>query len=246
MSSADRKPTKQQANKDARPKTWRVLGIASLLSWTVLAVCAFYQPWVIVTDEKNGEFFTSSYWLTEDPPSHPRLQELRRREKLDNVVAAGRTQFEKIVLLRGWVSRQWKSSNQFYYPPWDALEILDLARRHDNRGFCAQYGVVFLQACQSLGLHARYVDLPGHFVVGVWSDEHNRWVIMDPDNDVHYEKNGRPLRGRDLLDAYWDERLLKGMEKWDRTANGPASKKRIWKSTACTPSSCRPTNCPAR
>ena len=111
--------------------------------------------------------------------------------------------FEKIVLLRKWAHSQWKAGPSFYYPPWDAVEILDLARQHHNYGFCAQYGIVFLQACQSLGLHARYVDLPGHFVVGVWSDDYNKWVIMDPYNDIHFEQDGIPMKGRDICTAYW-------------------------------------------
>jgi len=162
---------------------------------------------VLVTNEHNGEFSVSSYALREDDFHHPRLQLLRRREKLDEVVSTAETQFEKIILLRAWVRRQWESGGSFYYPPWDAVEILDLARKYGNRGFCAQYAVVFLQACQSLGIHARYVDLSGHFVVAVWSDDYNRWVVMDPTNDIHYEKDGVPMRGRDLHRAYWRDDL---------------------------------------
>ncbi len=158
---------------------------------------------LLVTSEHNGEFPVSSYALREDDFHHPRLRLLRSREKLDEVVSTAKTQFEKIVLLRAWVHRQWKIGGSFHYPPWDAVEILGLARQHDNRGFCAQYAIVFLQACQSLGIHARYVDLPGHFVVAVWSDDFNRWVVMDPTNDLHYEKDGVPMRGRDLYRAYW-------------------------------------------
>lgn len=160
---------------------------------------------LLVTSERNGEFPVSSYALREDDFHHPRLRLLRSRENLDQVVSTAKTQFEKIVLLRRWAHSQWDMGATFYYPPWDAVEIIDLARKHDNRGFCAQYAIVFLQACQSMGIHARYVDLPGHFVVAVWSDEFNRWVVMDPTNDLHYEQDGVPMRGRDLYRGYWTE-----------------------------------------
>ena len=111
------------------------------------------------------------------------------------VTAPGKSEFEKIVLLRKWVRDQWEGTSNFYYPPWDAVEILDLARKHGNSPFCAQYGIVFLQCCISLGIPARYVDLPGHFVVEVWSNEYNRWVLMDPTHDIHYEKKGIPVKG---------------------------------------------------
>src|SRR2546425_4815526 len=114
---------------------------------------------VLVTSEHNGEFGVSSYTLREDDFNHPRLRLLRSREKLDEVVSTAETQFETIVLLRAWTRRQWDPGRRFYYPPWDAVEILDLARKYGNGGFCAQYAIVFLQACQSLAIHARYVDL---------------------------------------------------------------------------------------
>ena len=63
-----------------------------------------------------------------------------------------------------------------------------------------------------MGLHARYIDLPEHFVVGVWSDELNRWIVMDPANDIHYEKLGVLATGRLLCDSYW-KKNLKGLVK---------------------------------
>ncbi|HOI41580.1 MAG TPA: transglutaminase-like domain-containing protein [Elusimicrobiales bacterium] len=144
------------------------------------------------------EFFVSNYGVREESPDHPRLKSLRAAEKLDAVVAPARSQFEKTVLLRGWARRQWEHHDgRFIYPPWDAAEILRLARG-GNRGFCAQYAVVFLQAALSLGLHARYIDLPGHFLTAVWSDEHYKWAVMDPYLDLHYERGGVPLSGMDM------------------------------------------------
>jgi hypothetical protein len=184
------------------------LALAAFLLWVAQSEI------VLVTAEDNGEIPASSYVLEEDDFRHPRLQLLRSREKLDEVVAGAPRQFEAAMRLRAWASRQWKPGGDFYYPPWDAVEILDLAREHGNRGFCAQYAIVFLQACQSMGIHARYVDLPGHFVVSVWSDDFDRWVLMDPMNDLHYEKDGVPMRGRGLHRAYWTKDLS-GLEQVD-------------------------------
>jgi len=175
---------------------------AGILAGVAFA-CFAQSEILLITNETNGEIGVSSYALREDAFDNPRLRLLRTRERLDRVVAGAKTQFETIVALRGWVRRQWDASASFYYPPWDAVEILDLARRHANRGFCAQYAVVFLQACQSMGIHARYVELQEHFVVATWSDEFDRWVLMDPSNDLHYVRGGLPMRGRDLYTAYW-------------------------------------------
>ena len=182
-----------------------------MLLVSVAAVFVAHFKIIIVVGQKNGEFLLSKYALVEERWDHPRLQLLRKREKLDQVVAGGKTQFEKIVLLRKWAHDQWRSRGQFYYPPWDAVEILDLARQHHNYGFCAQYAIVFAQACRSLGLHVRYVDT-GHFMAGVWSDDFGHWVVMDPTDDIHYERNGIPLRGREMYEAYWGKDW-KGIER---------------------------------
>jgi transglutaminase-like putative cysteine protease len=175
--------------------------VALLLAAAALAVAQIEL--VVVTDVDNGELPAASYELREDDFLDPRLQLLRAREKLDEVVGGSATQFVAVMRLMHWARSQWEPGAEFHYPPWDAVEILDLARRHGNKGFCAQYAVVLLQACQSLGIHARYVDLPGHFVVAVWSDDYDRWVLFDPLNDVHYERDDVPMRGRDLYRAYW-------------------------------------------
>src|SRR5258705_550633 len=185
------------------PRCRQVVGCAILLLATGLIGWVAQSEIVLVTSEQNGEIAVTSRALREDDFRNARLQLLRSRERLDEVVSAARTQFEAIVLLRAWARRQWEPGGTFYYPPWDAVEILDLARKYDNRGFCAQYAVLLLQACQSMGIHARYVDLPGHFVVAAWSDDFDRWVVMDPTNDISYEKDGVPMRGRDLYRAYW-------------------------------------------
>jgi hypothetical protein len=177
-----------------------------ILPAVILLASAFMiirVPIILKLRLKNGEFLLSNYRMKEEKFDHPRLQSLRQREHLDKVVERGQTEFEKIILLRKWTHDQWAAGETFYYPPWDALEILDLARKYHNRGFCAQYAIVFLQACQSLGLHARYVDLPGHFATAVWSDDFNRWIIMDPSSDIHFERNGLPMTGRELSGAFW-------------------------------------------
>ena len=124
------------------------------VSVAILAVFIFFAQsnFILITSLKNGEYSLGRYVFQEEDFSHPRLKLLRSREHLDEVVSSGKTQFDKIVLLRNWASKQWKAGSCFYYPPFDAVEILDLARKNKNYGFCAQYAVVFLQACQSLGI----------------------------------------------------------------------------------------------
>ena len=68
------------------------------------------------------------------PYDEPRLHELRRRYKLDSVVAGATSDFEQLVLLRNWSRSQFRRSD---YQPlarnFDALDILSRNHRNDNR-----------------------------------------------------------------------------------------------------------------
>ncbi|OGR85002.1 MAG: hypothetical protein A2901_06035 [Elusimicrobia bacterium RIFCSPLOWO2_01_FULL_54_10] len=184
----------------------------SLKKWSLIFVALFFILWIAVSNfvyvvgVNNGSLSGAMYPLIEENWDHPRLQKLGFDERLLRVVADGATEFEKIVMLRGWVHRQWKGeSASFCYPAWDAMEILTLARNHGNKAFCAQYAIVFLQACLSIGIPARYVDLPGHFVVEIWSNDFNKWVVMDPTGDIHFRRDDDVLDGIDLCEAYWKD-----------------------------------------
>jgi transglutaminase-like putative cysteine protease len=133
--------------------------------------------------------YTSLPFEYEDP-LHPRMVALRRKYKLDAVVAGAATETERLVRLRDWVAHQWK-----YYPPaesypaWDADEIL---RR--KVGFCVQYAIVFMQSAIALGHQARFVfgynpesfDSGGHEVCEVWSNEHRKWILYDVNDNWHF------------------------------------------------------------
>jgi hypothetical protein len=152
--------------------------------------------------------YTSIPFEYEDP-FHPRLVALRRKYKLDDVVAGAYSETEKLIKLRSWVSKQWKFKPPVdgKYPAWDADEILQ-----GKRGFCVQYAIVYMQCCISLGYQARFVfgDQPGtiaagHEICEVWSNEHRKWILMDPNNDEHYVD---PATGIPLSMLETHDRLL--------------------------------------
>ncbi|OGS13063.1 MAG: hypothetical protein A2234_09695 [Elusimicrobia bacterium RIFOXYA2_FULL_58_8] len=215
-----KKQSSQQPEKNGFLTRRKFYAAAFIVFFIIFARSSF----ILTVRESNGRFVVTSHQALEEDFSHPKLLALRTREKLDAITAQGKTQFEKMVMLRQWARRQWEPGSKFYYPPWDAAEILDLARKHKNYGFCAQYGVVFAQACMAMGIHARYIDIVGHFVSEAWSDEYAKWVAMDPYNDVHYERDAVPLNARELCRAYW-ENDLKGLTKVDSAGNKTRIKK---------------------
>ena len=215
-------------NLQASPGNPHKKNIIRLVVLAAIAAAGYYVAkleFFHVVDVNNGNFYITRYPIVRENWDHPRLKLLRESEKLDQVIAPGKTEFEKIVLLRKWAHDQWQgSSTTFYYPPWDALEILDLARNHGNKAFCAQYAIVFLQACLSLGIPARYVDLPGHFAVEVWVNQYNRWAYMDPTSDIHFERDGIPVKGTLLSEGYWKDKYKDIVKVGPGGARTPATK----------------------
>jgi transglutaminase-like putative cysteine protease len=162
-----------------------------------------------VEEFNSSEIVESSFAFTYQDFREPKLTILRQRERLDAVVAGAQSEWDKFLLLRAWVSQQWRDAGgELYYCPWDALVILDWKRRLNDeaRAACIHFAVVFCQCCLALGMQARLLVLArrqtvhyrGHFVAEIWSNEHGKWIVMDPHLDIHYERDGVPLSALEL------------------------------------------------
>jgi hypothetical protein len=137
----------------------------------------------------------------------PTLDHLAAREHLRELVAGAPRQFDQILRVQDWVNAQWPDGTPNPYPPWNALTVLDWIRSGKTGGFCAQYAQVFLQSLAALGFTARYVEIGSrdnpyaHYVTEVWSNDFDKWVLMDADYNLHFERHGIPLSAREIHDA---------------------------------------------
>jgi hypothetical protein len=164
---------------------------------------------VRVVDFHNEEIVRTSIPFQYEPFTQPKLRELRARYRLDDVIRGAKTELDIITRLAAWSSRQWKWGEWHldeYYPPWDACEILKkLPDGKPVGGFCQQYDVVFLQACESFGLVGRDISissgtlgrptLVGHEPVEIWSNQFRKWIWIDGTSAYYAEDSatGVPL-----------------------------------------------------
>jgi hypothetical protein len=139
---------------------------------------------------------------------HPRLQRLRKQYRLDEVIAPGGTELEKLALLRDWVHSQWlgwQSDKYPYCPPWDPLEILEVTKGNWGFGMCTHYGATFAGCACALGWVARVVVVDHHCLAEVWSEELQKWILQDAgpsrEYDAAYEIDGLPLNALELHQA---------------------------------------------
>lgn len=165
--------------------------------------------------------YTSTPFAYEDP-NHPKLVALRKKYKLDEIVAGAQTELEKMVKLRDWVAHQWRfTAPKENYPAWDADEIL--TRKY---GFCVQYAIVFMQCATSLGIQSRFVfgnnpgavDGGGHEVCEWWSNEYGKWVMFDCNQNWFYlnPKTGVPYDLLTIHDAIIREYYGGQFAEWSK------------------------------
>jgi hypothetical protein len=160
---------------------------------TAPQLAAGWTNGIRMIDFHNEEIARTSIPFRYEPFTEPRLKELRERYGLDAVVSGAKTDLELITKLAAWSSRQfnwmeWHLDES--YPPWDALEILKT--QSDGKpvgGFCQQYNVLLLQACESFGFVGRDISIScgtlgrptpvGHEAVEIWSNQFRKWIWVD-------------------------------------------------------------------
>lgn len=132
-----------------------------------------------------------------------RLENLREKYGLDQVIEHAGTEFDRFVALKEWVHKQIPNGVPDPTVYWDALSILDEVRK-GGKFYCVFYSLVFIQCCQSLGYQARMVQMwrkekgGGHTMAEVWSNEHKKWVLFDCQYSVHFTLDGLPLGALDM------------------------------------------------
>jgi len=149
-----------------------------------------------------------------DAHDNPKLKALRTRHRLDEVVAPGKDEFERQVLLMDWVHRQFKKFGQPSIRAAGALEILE-AIDAGHTFFCAQYAQVLVSAAASLGWVDRSLALrrhqgvakvggsTEHSVTEIWSNQHRKWVMLDPTSNLYLEKDGVPLNAVEIRQEWF-------------------------------------------
>ena len=149
-----------------------------------------------------------------DSADNPKLKELREQYRLDEVVAPGKDEFDRQVLLLDWAHRQFR---KFGKPSTDAKGALQILSAIDqgHSFFCAQYAEVLVSAAASLG----WVDRPlalrrhqgvnkvggstEHSVTEIWSNQYAKWVMLDPTSNMYLEKAGVPLNAYEIRQEWF-------------------------------------------
>jgi hypothetical protein len=153
------------------------------------------EPWkgkLTIVRRDVQEIVRSPLVFHHERPDQPKLARFRSAAKLDDVVAGGQGDFDKLVRLMDWAGSgtnvrdvTWARSGEPY--PWDIERVTEFTPEGKLlvKGHCMSYAEVLITAATSLGYHARHWAIEGfrdmgHEVTEIWVPGLKKWVYFDP------------------------------------------------------------------
>jgi hypothetical protein len=132
---------------------------------------------------------------------NPQLAQIRQTYKLDEVIAPGKDELERQLLLMEWVYNQWDFGHgRERVDLRDPFEILQQARR-EHKFQCMHSAAVLQTVANSMGWVCRQMVIPNHTFNEVWSNEYRRWVMFDATDNYSPQRAGLPLDTYELRQA---------------------------------------------
>ncbi len=191
----------------SKPTSTRLLILlAVLLICIIIYFSGVLAPTGVEVEIQRKTIVKSNYDFIYEHWKEEKLEQLRGNE--DFVKIRESDQFKYFLKLCHWVQQQWERSIPDPYPLSNAIDILADIRSGKTGGFCGQYAYVLGDVLKSLGFfNVRYVELwssrskdTTHFVVEAWSDQFEKWIILDPDYNIYYEieHSGIPANAHDI------------------------------------------------
>ena len=152
------------------------------------------------------------------------LKRLREEFDLDSIAGSG-PELKRITRLRNWVYQSLKSDSRDFYnvkkdekTPWNTFYIFDVFNHKPFLVDCGTSALVMTEVMLAMGWKARWIQcLPfdlryneSHCISHVWSNDYNKWIIVDAAQDLFYfNKEAIPFGIPDLRDAIiGNERVL--------------------------------------
>jgi hypothetical protein len=185
------------------------LPLAAAICLIALPLSGCRSPGLAIERVNEPKDVATDFPLRVEHWAEPRIALLRRQEDLDRVVEGATGEFDRFLRLMAWTRAQWPIGVPDPYPPCNGVDILAAIRTGRTGGFCGQYSFLLADALKSFGYFSvRYIELEspdgdGHFVVEAWSNQHDRWIVLDPTYNVHYlGPDGLPLGAMELHDAW--------------------------------------------
>lgn len=135
----------------------------------------------------------------------PELLVLQKKYNLDSVIQKGKDELSQMLLLKEWVHQKLPHGNnpKEYQSSLDILEDVK-----SGEFYCSHYALVFIQCATALGWYSRKLGVDQdhqygeeemhHGVADIWSNQFNKWFVVDAMHNLHFEKKGIPLNAYEI------------------------------------------------
>ena len=148
--------------------------------------------------------------------SHPYFEKIRNDKRVARFYSRekGNIDFYDAISMREYLRDLFPhgtaSKNYLHV---NVLEMID-ATENGEKFLCGNISKMLVQLIQAGGTQARTVGLQasdsGHVVVELWSEKYDKWVVLDPDYNVHYTNtSGTPLSAIELYQMSQDSSKIK-------------------------------------
>ncbi len=158
--------------------------------------------------------YTSKFEIINDipfvyiKPNVPPLLKLKEEYHLDDIVKSGKNEFEKMMLLAKWLGTRWDHGTDSLpgipkTGSFNPSEVIK-AGEHGKRFWCDIAAETAILAAAAMGWPARLITLSRdgykweHAVAEFWSNDFEKWFLVDTDFNVIFEYNSVPLSAYEL------------------------------------------------
>lgn len=151
----------------------------------------------------NNDVVRSDYPFFYEKFENEQLQRLRKQYNLEDIIAPGKNDFEKLLLLNEWLYTHVKFGSPPPMRP-NALQVLYYGL-NGQTFYCTYLSFTLMQMYTSLGYTARKLTSEGHGTLDVWSDYWGKWIQIDPSRHSYYrlKQTGIPLNSNEIRREYW-------------------------------------------
>jgi len=188
------------------------MAVAALVGFVVLMgaappCSAAEDPGYRVVRVENPVYRPNELFTSFEDISSPRFQVIRDSYPLGEVIAGEEDELKRILLLRNWVHKQLVIDRSKPVPAGDALVYL--AEGPKGAAYSCGHQMIALNAtlnamgyvtrCVLSGAGGKEGRLTGsHGMCEVWSNQLQKWIIVDSEHDSHFEKAGVPLSALEI------------------------------------------------
>ncbi len=151
----------------------------------------------------NDEVVHSAYPFIYEKYENQKLHYLRKLYRLEEIVSAGKNDFEKMLLLNEWLVNHVPFGSPPPIRP-DAMHVLENGLTGQTFN-CTYLSFTLMQMYMALGYTARKITSVGHGTLDVWSDYWGKWIQIDPSRNSYYRMRytGVPLNSNEIRREHW-------------------------------------------